>query len=145
MSEIKPQSPQGKLNAALVDEAQRVFDALSDRKLSPEEAKAVFSRCQVAVTAPEAVPIRNAIIALVDEFLSGNLSFEAFDVAYGKAFHGDLPPWGLSWADEEPLSEIDERLQWTTKDSPSEEDRAYGYISREEFREWLVEYRRRFK
>jgi hypothetical protein len=42
MSEIKPQSPQAKLNAALVDEAKRVFDALSDRNFHPKRRKPLF-------------------------------------------------------------------------------------------------------
>ena len=142
MSDLKPQSPEGKKNAALCEEMDRIFDAMSDGKLSPEEMQFALSRCKLTVSAPEAFPIRDALIALVDNFLKGNSSFEEFDVAYGQAFHGDLPPWGLSWVDVEPLAEIDDRLQWSVKDTPTEEDRAHGFLSREQFREWLVEYRR---
>jgi hypothetical protein len=41
-------------------------------------------------------------------------------------------PWGLCWTDYVPLLDIDERLQSTVKDIVTEEDRAYGHVSREE-------------
>jgi hypothetical protein len=142
MSDLKPYSPEGKRNAELCEELDRIFDAMSDGKLSPEEMQSALSRCKLTVSAPEAFPIRDALIALVDNFLRGGLSFDDFDVAYGQAFHGDLPSWGLSWEEVEPLAEIDDRLQWTTKNSPTDEDRAHGFLSREQFCDWLIDYRR---
>ena len=140
MAELKPQSPEARRNAQLCEEAERIFDAMSEGKLSPEEFKSSLSRCRKTVSAPEASPIRDALIEMVENFLKGNLSFDEFDVAYGRAFHGDLPSWGLSDKEVEPLAEVDDRLQWTVKGTPTDEDRSYGFLSREQFREWLVEY-----
>ena len=39
-----------------------------------------------------------------------------------------------------PLAEVDDRLQWTVKGIVTDEDRAHGFMSREQFREWLVDY-----
>ena len=144
MAELKPQSPEAKRNAELCEEAWRLFDAMSEGKLLPEEFKSALSRCRLTVSAPEAFPIRDALIEMVENFLKGKLSFDEFDVAYSQAFHGDLPSWGLSDKEVEPLAEIDDRRQWTVKDTLTEEDMRYGYRSREQFREWLVNYWRRW-
>ena len=144
MSDLKPQSPEGKKNAALCDEMDRIFDLMSDGKMSPEEMQSALSRCKLTVSAPEAFPIRDALIVLVNDFLSGGLSFDEFDMAYGQAFHEDLPSWGLSWEEIEPLAEIDDRLQWTVKGTPTDENHADGFLSREQFREWLVDYWRQW-
>lgn len=143
MAELKPQSPEAKRNAQLCEEAGRIFDAMSEGKVSPEEFKSALSRCRLSVSAPEAFPIRDALMEMVENYLKGNLSFDEFDMAYGQTFHGDLPSWGLSDKEVEPLAEIDDRLQWTVKDSLTEEDIRYGYRNREQFRKWLVNYWRR--
>lgn|SRR3990172_6501198 len=142
MSEPLPQSAEAKTNVALCEESARVLAAYSRGELSVEQMRAALSRCQLTSNAPEAIPIRDNLVTLVDRFLEGELSFEQFNEAYGRTYHQDLPQWGLSWTEQEPLDEIDERLQWTTDDAPSDEDRAYGYRSRDEFREWLIKHRR---
>jgi hypothetical protein len=140
MSDLKPQSPEGKRNAELCEEAERIFDAVSEGKLRPEDMQAALSRCRKTVSAPEALPIRDALIELVEKFMKGNLTFDEFDVTYGQVFHSELPSWGLSDKEVEALAEVDDRLQWTVKGTPTPQDRADGFMSREQFREWLVDY-----
>lgn len=47
---------------------------------------------------------------------------------------------GLSDKEVEPLAEVDDRLQWTIKTTLTDEDRAHGFLGRDQFRQCLVDY-----
>lgn len=75
-------------------------------------------------------------LGVIDDFLAGKLSFDEFETRYSDCYIEEMPENGLSDEGHDFFGGIHEKFSWTGPD-PAEEDRRYGWISREEFVEWL--------
>ncbi|HUY22944.1 MAG TPA: hypothetical protein VMV22_11480 [Acidimicrobiales bacterium] len=54
-----------------------------------------------------------------------------------------LPDGAISQADFDLLSEVQEKLEYTSVEVPSDQERQFGWIGTEEFRIWLTGHRAR--
>ena len=84
--------------------------------------------------------VKKRLQTLIDAFLTGELSFDAFEKAYSKCFIDEADAV-LSPPDLEYYGEIHERAELTARDPPLE-DRRYGWKSVSDFTKWLAEARR---
>jgi hypothetical protein len=139
--DLKPESPQAKINAALLDESMRLWDALERGEMNVKEWLLATKPYEITLSAPEAIPIRDNLLTLIDEYLEYKISFGEFDNEFGRIFHKELPGWGLARDEAIPLGDVDDKLQWTVATGLTTEERSYGYRSTEEFYSWLVSYR----
>lgn len=80
-----------------------------------------------------------ALDRLIDAYLGGTASFDAFAAEYGVCYI-DLPDDAFPDVDTEVwYGVLHERIEWTAPD-PDPESRVYGWISADEFRQWLEPY-----
>ncbi len=84
--------------------------------------------------------VKSRLRALIDEFLSGGLPFEAFQEAYSKRFIDEADAV-LSPTDLEYYGDIHERAEWTARNPPPQ-DRSYGWMSIGDFTRWLSDVRK---
>jgi hypothetical protein len=107
------------------------------RKGDDRDADEVWPpRGRNGMSEPGRVP---ALDRLIDAYLGGSASFDAFAAEYGVCYI-DLPDDAFPDVDAEVwYGVLHERIEWTAPD-PDPESRAYGWISADEFRQWLEPY-----
>ena len=139
-------SPQGLRNKAAFEaaEALRLLQRLSSGELTLEQYRALVAKHAITESAPEAEPHRAALLGIIDRYLARELSFPAFNQAYGTYFHAQLPGWVFATAEFMWFAEVDDRLQMTDETEPAPQERAHGIRSEGEFRAWLKETRASF-
>ena len=82
-----------------------------------------------------------ALDRLIDAYVGGSASFDAFAAEYGVCYI-DLPDDAFPDVDAEVwYGVLHERIEWTAPD-PAAESRSHGWISIDEFRQWLESYLR---
>lgn len=87
-------------------------------------------------------------IDLIESFIEGKIDFKEFDKKWQKLYVGSLDKGGLyeSLPDIETdfLDEIHEKEDLVSKDENELEDlRKYNFISVEEFKEWLKDFKQK--
>jgi hypothetical protein len=87
--------------------------------------------------------VRQRLLKPLDDYIAGRVSFDVIYPGWYFAFF-DVPDGSLSGADMEFLTEIGERLDFTSADDPDPDSRSVGYLGSEEFRAWLTEYHQNF-
>lgn len=89
---------------------------------------------------------RELLLTMVREVASGKLSVQDFMTRYYDSYVEEVPEDGLSETDYEFFGKLHEKLDWTAV-SPSDEERLWGWINFDDYREWaakqLAEYLRR--
>lgn len=88
------------------------------------------------------IDFRDRFNGLIDEFLSGDISLQAFQQRYEKAFIEEMPDSALDDTELEIYGAIHEKSEWTTVE-PTAEDKRYGWLNPVEFKTWLTDYRTR--
>jgi hypothetical protein len=80
-----------------------------------------------------------ALDRLIDAYLDGTATFEAFAAGYGVCFL-ELPDAAFPDVDAEVwYGVLHERIEWTAPD-PAPESTSHGWMSIDEFRPWLRTY-----
>jgi hypothetical protein len=87
---------------------------------------------------------RKELLALVDQLLAGELTVPQFRAFYYDFYLEEVPDEALTVQDSEFFGLVQEMLDWTTL-APPEEDRAVGWMSHEEFRDWVAGERVRYQ
>ncbi len=80
------------------------------------------------------------LIRMIDAFLSGAQPFETFQSEYSRCFIDEVPELELTSSMADHYGAVHEKSEWTAN-SPTAEERAYGWIDVDEFRSWLRTYR----
>ena len=94
--------------------------------------------------APSSQNYRESLLQMIEKFLDGRLSFEQFEEQYYPFYVDAVPDGALSDSEAAFFGTVQERLDWTAE-APPPEDRAYGWINRSEYRDWLSASLPRFK
>ena len=71
---------------------------------------------------------KQILLDMIDRLVDGACTVDEFRTAYYWFWLDEVPRGELSEDDEEIFSEIQEKLDWTT-DSPTTEEREYGWLS----------------
>jgi hypothetical protein len=87
---------------------------------------------------------KKQLLALVDQLLAGELTVPQFRVAYYDFYLDEVPDEALTIQDSEFFGLVQEMLDWTAL-APPEEDRAVGWMSYDEFRDWVAGERLRYQ
>ena len=73
---------------------------------------------------------------MIDRLLAGIWSVEEFQRAYYDFWVEEVPRGILSDDEEEFFSAVQEKLDWTAP-SPTKEEQQYGWITDEEYVDWV--------
>ena len=73
---------------------------------------------------------------MIERVLAGATSVADFEGRFHDYYFGQVPEEALSGAEQEFVESVCEKLDVTTE-SPTPEDRSYGWVDRGEFLEWL--------
>ncbi len=74
---------------------------------------------------------------MIDDLVSGGLSVAQFHAQYYTFYLESIPEDAMSDSDYEFFGQLQEKLDWTDL-NPSSEDRLWGWISYEEYKDWAV-------
>ena len=85
-----------------------------------------------------------ALTGMIDRLLSGGMPFEAFAREFYDYYIETLPDEALTDQQRDFLFEVQQRLDWTTE-SPTEEERKFGWMDRSEYLDWLGEALREYR
>ena len=77
-----------------------------------------------------------ALLALIDEFLAGTLTFDDLETQFSDRFIDELHDDDISAESFEFFSRVQEKLSWTGPVIDKKE-RSYGWIDPAEFSRWL--------
>lgn len=85
------------------------------------------------------IEYRQKMLGMVKDMLLKKQSVRDFEKEFYFFFLDDVPSDALEEDDEEFFIEIKDKLEMLSE-SPTEEDRKYGYIKEDEFFQWIVKY-----
>jgi hypothetical protein len=86
------------------------------------------------------VDFRAELVAIIDSFLAGERSFEAFHRDFSRCFIDEIPEEDLTLEMADQYGAVHEKTEWTTR-SPTPEERDVGWIDVPQFSSWLRGYR----
>lgn len=84
-----------------------------------------------------------ALLALIDEFLAGTLTFDDLERRFTDYFIDEMRDDDISAGCFDFFSRVHEKLSWTGPDV-DEASRGYGWIDPTEFSQWLSSQRAAF-
>ena len=90
----------------------------------------------------EGVDYQAALLALIDEFLAGTLTFNDLETQFSDCFIDEMHDDDISAESFEFFSRVHEKLSWTPV--VDKKDRSYGWIDLAEFSRWLSSERAAF-
>jgi hypothetical protein len=73
---------------------------------------------------------------MIDRLVVGAWTVEEFRREYHDFWLDDVPRGLLSDEDEEFFSDVQEQLDWTAP-SPTEDEKQYGWLTHEEYVDWV--------
>lgn len=73
---------------------------------------------------------------LVEDYLARKITFDAFQRAYSACYADEVADANFTPSEIQYYGTIHERTEWTS-DSPTAEERSYGWRNEAEFSEWL--------
>ena len=79
---------------------------------------------------------RQELVDMIDRLLVGTWTVQQFRRAYYDFWLEEVPRGVLSDDDEEFFSGLQEKLDWTSP-SPTDEERRYGWLTPEEYVDWV--------
>ena len=79
---------------------------------------------------------KDILLRMIREALSGQWSVERFQKEYYWYFLDSVPPDALSEDDENFFAAVQEKMEWTAE-TPTEEERQFGWLDQAEFIQWL--------
>jgi len=80
------------------------------------------------------------LLILIDDFIDNKIGYNEFYSKFNDIYC--IEPSVFKEAEEDSVSDINDKLAYTGEE-PDEEDRKYGFISADEFREWLKDYKQK--
>jgi hypothetical protein len=86
---------------------------------------------------------RLELTEMIDRLLAGTWTVEEFERAYYTFFLDEVPSEALSEDERDFFAEIQEMLEWTGPSLTSEE-KQYGWMTYEEYVDWVRLHRIRF-
>ena len=89
------------------------------------------------------VDYQAALLALIDEFLAGKLTFDDLERRFTGYFIDEMHDDDISAESLDFFSRVHEKLSWTGPDV-DKESRGYGWIDPAEFSQWLGSQRAAF-
>jgi hypothetical protein len=92
----------------------------------------------------EGVDYQAALLALIDEFLAGALTFDDLETQFSDCFIEELHEDDISAESFDFFSRVHEKLSWTGP-VVDKKDRSYGWIDPAEFSRWLSSERAAFE
>lgn len=79
---------------------------------------------------------KKELMDMIDRLLAGDWTVEQFDRAYYDFELEEVPRESLSEDEDDFFSTVREKLDWTTP-SPTEYEREHGWLTHEEFVDWV--------
>jgi hypothetical protein len=73
---------------------------------------------------------------MIDRLLAGAWTVDEFRHAYYDFWVDEVPRGVLSDDDEEFFSDVQEKLDWTAS-SPTEDEKEHGWLTHEEYVDWV--------
>ena len=80
------------------------------------------------------------LLTLIDNFIYSGIDYDVFYSKFNDLYC--IEPSIFKESEEDFVSEINDKLAYTGK-NPDSEDRKYGFVDADEFREWLKSYRQK--
>lgn len=81
---------------------------------------------------------------LIEEFLNSSLSFDEFQRRYSELYIDREADRNFQAHDVDYYGGVHEKAEWTAQ-SPTAEERGYGWLTVDEYRRWLADHRNHWK